>query len=305
MRAILAMPEFPPPHSALAIGSLTHSVIEEWELGGKVPFVVTDNASAMIAAFKETTTQAFEEENPEPVTEGPETRTESDCEVVSATEDSVPTFSNDPSDDQAQNYLNSEVANDLSESLTEGEIDQEIDACEVEEEALDQNFRRGFGLSRKKRMRRLKCIAHTLQLVMGGFEKFTTARRTRPEFMNVIKRARALVTSFNMSTSATHKLIKKSGKKLIKDVATRWSSTYLLLRRLFELKKEIKEVCDELGWDGLLASDWIKIEQILKLLEPFAKYTQLVNASSTPTLCAVVPIIEELKLHLVAVLCNY
>lgn len=82
------MPEFPPPHTAVAIASLTHSVIEEWALGGKVPFVVTDNASTMIAAFKETASEAFDEANPEPVTERPETQTESDCEVVRGTEDS-------------------------------------------------------------------------------------------------------------------------------------------------------------------------------------------------------------------------
>ena len=129
-------------------------------------------------------------------------------------------------------------------------------------------------------------------------------RFTEPQ-LQVVKRARALVTSFNMSTVATPKLIKKTGKKLIKDVSTRWSSTYLLLKRLWELRKAIKEICDELGWDGLLPSDWMKIEQILKLLEHFAKYTQLVTASSTPTLCAVVPIVEELKLHLAKVILFY
>ena len=58
---------------------------------------------------------------------------------------------------------------------------------------------------------------------MGGFEKFTTARGTQPQFMAVIKRARALISSFNTSTIATPKLIEKAGKKLIKDVSTRWS----------------------------------------------------------------------------------
>ena len=237
VRAVLAMLEFPPPHTAVAIASLTHSVIEEWALGGKVPFVVTDNASAMIAAFKET---ASDEANTEPVTERPETQTE----VVRATEDSVPTVLNDlPAN------LDSLAENDSSESRNEDTIDQEINAVNLEEEELNYNFRRGFGHSRKK-MRRLKCIAHTLQLVMGGFEKFTTARRTTPLFMQVVKRARALVTSFNMSTVATPKLIKKTEKKLIKDVSTRWSSTYLLLKRLWELRKAIKEICDELGWDG-------------------------------------------------------
>ena len=56
---------------------------------------MTENASEMIAAFRETASEAFDEANPELVTKRPKTQTESDCEVVRTTEDSLPTVSDD------------------------------------------------------------------------------------------------------------------------------------------------------------------------------------------------------------------
>lgn len=49
----MAMPEFPPPHTAAAISELTRSTLKKWGIEDDVPIVITDNAAAMIAAFKE------------------------------------------------------------------------------------------------------------------------------------------------------------------------------------------------------------------------------------------------------------
>lgn len=93
------------------------------------------------------------------------------------------------------------------------------------------------------RLRRLGCVSHTLQLVMAQFDKFRvrTSIRNRnqpgnglnpnpiPPFIKVIIKAKKLVAKFNTSTKATPRLVELSKKKLIGDVTTRWSSTYLLL----------------------------------------------------------------------------
>ena len=184
--------------------------------------------------------------------------------------------------------------------LTEEQVEREIYNAEREEENLNRTFRRSFGQSRSRRLKRLSCLAHTLRLVMGSFEKFRKGRRV-PAFQKVIKKARSLITSFNMSLRANTMLIGRAGKKLIHDVATRWSSTYLMLVRLLILKKFIQQICGELGLRCLTSSDWAVIKIIVRLLKPFAAYTQLVTSSAIPTLSSVIPIVEELRLHLAKV----
>jgi len=76
--------------------------------------------------------------------------------------------------------------------------------------------------------KRLSCFAHSLQLVSKFEECSVLFRRT-------VKRAKKLVSKFNKSTKATEKLIAISGKKLIGDCPTRWSTTFLLINRLLEI----------------------------------------------------------------------
>ena len=144
-------------------------------------------------------------------------------------------------------------------------------------------------------------MAHTLQLVMGAFEKFRNNRKKEPAFQKVIKKARSLITHFNMSLNANTKLIALAGKKLLTDVATRWSSTYLMLLRLLTLKRFIVQICTELGLCCLSSSEWAMIKMVVCLLKPFASCTQLVTSSEIPTFSAVTPIIGELRLHLAKV----
>lgn len=51
--AVLAMPEFPSPHTAVRIRELTDQVCRSNNLPDDVSLIVTDNASNMICAFKE------------------------------------------------------------------------------------------------------------------------------------------------------------------------------------------------------------------------------------------------------------
>jgi hypothetical protein len=67
---------------------------------------------------------------------------------------------------------------------------------------------------------------------------------------------------------------------------------------IYELRKPINDVCEQMGWDGLSNSDWILLKHIIDLLEPFASYTQLVSADKHITFSSAVPCIEELNLHL-------
>ena len=107
-----------------------------------------------------------------------------------------------------------------------------------------------------------------------------------------------LVARFNKSVKATEMLDKLCGRKLIGHCPTRWSSTYLLLKRLIDVCPHVESVLSKLEWDGLQARHWKAIENVVILLEPFAEYTSLSVCDNFTTISCVVPILMEVKLHL-------
>ena len=113
-----------------------------------------------------------------------------------------------------------------------------------------------------------------------------------------MKRAHAIVRKINSSTKATETLVALSGKKLIKDCPTRWSSTFLMLNRLLDLKEHLKAVLEQQGWDDLAASEWRKIKGVVDLLQPFAKFTSLLSGDEFTTLSCVIPAIMDMNIHL-------
>ena len=137
----------------------------------------------------------------------------------------------------------------------------------------------------------MSCFAHTLQLVVQKFDEL-------PEFKSLLKRAHSLVRKFNTSVRATEKLIAKSGKKLVRHCPTRWTSTYLLVERLLEVRSSITEVLQELEWDNLLTSKWKSLEAVKNLLYPFAQFTTLIQGEQYTTISSVIPMIVDLNLQL-------
>ena len=115
-------------------------------------------------------------------------------------------------------------------------------------------------------IKRVPCFAHTLQLIVAKFDQVI-------QFKKVLKNAHAVVSKVNKSTRATEKLVALCNKKLITDCRTRWSSTYLLVERLLEVRSSLTSVLEEFEWDNLAASEWKSLEKIYKLLKPFAQYT--------------------------------
>ena len=137
----------------------------------------------------------------------------------------------------------------------------------------------------------MNCFAHTLQLVVGKFSEVRSCSST-------IKKAHGLVKKVNKSTKATELLIQHCGKKLVKDCPTRWSSTFLLINRLLEVRSALSRVLCTLEWDDLPTSEWKTLENIQTLLQPFAQYTSLISGEEYTTLSAIIPAILELTLHL-------
>ena len=113
-----------------------------------------------------------------------------------------------------------------------------------------------------------------------------------------MKKVHALIGKVNKSSRAMEALISKCQKKLVKDCPTRWSSLYLMLERLLEVKTALTEVLDDLEWDNLALSEWRLMECICKLLKPFAVYTSLISGEEYTTISSALPILMEINLHL-------
>jgi hypothetical protein len=331
--AVLELLHFPSPHTGAVIGDLMKKVITEW--GFEVPIIVTDNGSNKVKAFQVVSTQEDIEAVIDSVATG---RTESNNEDSEEEESIFSNSDSDESDDSCalmpnidvesfeDNFLEDQVIivtpllpESQTVAISEDPMDQTVDPNEalleklnIDEDVLQflehekqmENAISQIMIAQKKskRMRRIPCLSHSLQLVMATFDKYRVDHLNNPSvipfFLKVIARAKKLVKKFNCSTKATPRLIELSKKKLVGDVSTRWSSTYLLLKRLLELRDSVTIVCEELDMDGLLNTEWAALKKIVNLLEPFASYTQLVSAEKTVTFSAIVPCIEELRLHL-------
>ena len=140
-------------------------------------------------------------------------------------------------------------------------------------------------------IKRLPCLAHTLQLVLKSIDKLKS-------YHNLILKARQLVRMVKSSSVATEKLMLKTGLTLICDCTTRWNSCYLMLDRMLMVKIELKEVLDEMKVDcPLLHSDWSQIDNIVKTLQPFKQQTDLLQSNNL-SMSQIIPSLLELKLGL-------
>ncbi|KAI0283749.1 hypothetical protein BC826DRAFT_920380, partial [Russula brevipes] len=83
--------------------------------------------------------------------------------------------------------------------------------------------------------------------------------------------------------------------QLIRDVDTRWSSTFLMIERAIELQKGIDFYLQEQNRSSQLTDvDWtrlIKMQEILKLPH---SYQQILSGEKTPTLCGTLPAFKGL-----------
>ena len=187
-----------------------------------------------------------------------------------------------------RNHFQSEDSKESENSDGEDESkDQDVDAEAEEFETNEIDHEIIFGPVFK----RLSCFSHTLQLVIHRISEVKS-------FKKVLGAAHQVVKKVNKSTKATEKLIALSGKKLVSDCPTRWSSTYLLISQMLEVRVALTEVLEEMEWDNLATSEWKLLENMCDLLRPFAQYTSLIGREEYTTLSAAIPAIMELELHL-------
>jgi len=138
--------------------------------------------------------------------------------------------------------------------------------------------------------RRLGCLCHTLQLLIQ--EVYNS-----DEYKEILQKARRLVGKVRKSSIAMQKIVSRCGKTVISDNTTRWNSTYLMVNRLLEIKVDLNEVLCEMKMDTLLTSEWVVLEDIVSLLEPFREQTDILQTDAT-SLSNVIPSLLELECHM-------
>ena len=180
---------------------------------------------------------------------------------------------------------------DDEEDEEENMEEQELEEQESDFESIDFEDRECDQAIAFHSLGRISCFAHTLQLVVNKFSEITA-------FKGVLNRAHTLIRKVNSSGKATESLVLLSGKKLVRDCPTRWSSTYLMINRMLEVRNSLTSVLEELEWDNLAVSEWKLLEALRDLLHPFAIFTALVQGEEFTTLSCVVPAIMDLCLHL-------
>jgi hypothetical protein len=233
------------PHTGEAIKELLMQIIEEWGIpNAKLGFIVTDNGSNMIKAFKnvQAVKQTLEDEDI-----------------------------------------------DVDDIELDGEVDANMTDQEVSE--FDGQEITHMDAFRKSSLHRLSCFSHTVQLVVSSFNKDEGCKELLSKSMKVVR-------SVCKSSKATEALINASGRKLVSSCATRWSTAYLVVHRLIEVKDSLPQVLLDHGLQMLQPEDWENLNNVDTLLQDFAEYTDIAGGESYITLSAVIPYYLALKLHL-------
>ena len=82
------------------------------------------------------------------------------------------------------------------------------------------------GVFTRKGLKRLSCFSHTLQLVVSAFNKYPSAKELLSNTFKVVKQV-------SRSGKVTEALIAATGKKLVSNCPTRWTSAYLVVKEAF------------------------------------------------------------------------
>ena len=114
------------------------------------------------------------------------------------------------------------------------------------------------------------CMAHSLQLVIN-----------LPHYNVVLTTTRYLVGRIRKSGMAMQKLhLKCGGKTVFTDNATRWNSTFNMIKRLLTLRSDVNELLSDLRIDSLQIMECDRLTELCSLLELFATQTNILQSDS-------------------------
>ncbi len=140
------------------------------------------------------------------------------------------------------------------------------------------------------------CTCHQLELTP----------KSALEKQHTVVACRRIVGEYDKSTAKTahlHVLQAEDHIKiplsLVREVTTRWWSTYTMLLRILKLKKYLVGMV-AMGWthEALTSLEWKQVESLVFLLNPFKTVQVLLEASKEVTISLVPDSITQLREHL-------
>lgn len=144
----------------------------------------------------------------------------------------------------------------------------------------------------------IRCGAHTVALVVNAGLK---------KLQPIIDKVRAFVIEIKRSPKKEEELLafaeklQVKYKKLIRDVKTRWNSTYSMLDSFLENKLIINSVLS-LQKDfvklELAENEWKEIDYFCTFLKPFFEFTKVMSGSDYPTLGTLLLLLDHLSDHI-------
>ena len=145
--------------------------------------------------------------------------------------------------------------------------------------------------------RHLPCFAHTLNLILQE------ATEKDAELAELRQKCRSIVTYFKQSVKARDELTdvqKQMGgeeKKLIRDVVTRWNSSYYMYERLVEQYKAVNTTLCFFDHSQLcLSSPEVAImSDAVKMLRHFEQATREISADKYLSVSKVIPLTRSLQ----------
>ena len=170
------------------------------------------------------------------------------------------------------------------EDVTLEVIDEEIQDFEDKEASLMSIFKR-------EGLKRLSCFPHTLQLVVATLN-------SDPSTKDLLDTVYRIVKKVNRLGKAVGDLVAWSGKKLVSHSPTRWTTAYLVVHRLVEVKEHLQQVAVKHNIEMLQPEHWEALEQVDKLLSLFAVFMDTSGGEKYATISQVTPYIMELHYHL-------
>jgi len=69
-----------------------------------------------------------------------------------------------------------------------------------------------------------------------------------------------------------------------------------MIERLLKMKYVIGETLNDMKWDGLLASEWAKLDDLYHLIQPFTEHTNIMQTDNF-ALSNVIPVPIDLSNH--------
>lgn len=106
-----------------------------------------------------------------------------------------------------------------------------------------------------------------------------------------------MIAKFSKSHVATKALYIQTGRKLLFPANTRWSSLQITYKRLLEVFDEVNGVCnsEEFRWETISERDKDFISHVVNIVDPFRKFTDILQQDSQPTLSRLYPGLLELR----------